>query len=159
MGQHLIKENLKQTYNSLTIDTKRNNGQISKWKLKLQDKFLKIIKAEEKETLLDLGSGSGNGSLFFQKKGLNVTAVDLSEEMVRLCTQKNIEAYEMDFYDLYKINHIPFDMIVAGGYQGAGYSALAVAYYVWTYYDIKRVYYIGYDFTDSHDSVIRVRYM
>lgn len=32
--------------------------------------------------------------------GLNVTAIDISDEMVRICKEKNIRAFELDFFNL-----------------------------------------------------------
>lgn len=43
-------------------------------------------------------------------RGLKVVAVDLSGEMVKICKEKLIEAYELDFYDLSALN-MKFDCI------------------------------------------------
>lgn len=43
---------------------------------------LKIVKNENKKTLLDLGCGNGNDSLFFHQMGLFVTAIDLAQKTI-----------------------------------------------------------------------------
>ena len=48
-------------------------------------KFLKYIPDGGK--ILDLGCGSGRDSLYFLQKGYDVTAVDASEEMVKLSSE------------------------------------------------------------------------
>lgn len=44
--------------------------------------------------------------------GLDVTAIDISEEMVRICKEKNIKAFELDFYNLHHLS-TQFDAIWA----------------------------------------------
>lgn len=90
------------------------------WKAKFRQTFLDRALREGKKTLLELGAGPGYDSRFFQDGGLNVTAVDLSAEMVRRCRTKGVEAYELElcrlselerqFDCLYTLNvllHIP----------------------------------------------------
>jgi len=50
--------------------------------------------------VLDLGSGPGRDSLYFKEKGLSPVCVDISPEMVRLCGEKGLKAFEMDLEDL-----------------------------------------------------------
>lgn len=104
-----FKENIKAYYNQ---DAARRNRQRTRapWKLKIRKNFYKIIKQEDKKTLLELGAGAGFDSLFFMKKGLKVTAVDISDENIRSCREKGIEAYELDFYELSTLNK-KFDCI------------------------------------------------
>ena len=94
-----FKENIKTYYNQ---DAARRNRQRMRapWKRKVRKNFYKIIKQENKKTLLELGAGAGFDSLFFMRKGLNVTAVDISDENIRSCREKGIEAYALDFYKL-----------------------------------------------------------
>jgi SAM-dependent methyltransferase len=42
----------------------------------------------------------GKDSKFFQENGVQVVSTDLSPEMVQLCREKGLEAYEMDFKNL-----------------------------------------------------------
>lgn len=105
-----IKSNLRDYYN---IDAQyRNSREKDEWKLKQRDEYLAVIKSENKSTLLELGAGTGHDSKFFMDNGLNVTAVDLSPEMVKLCREKSINAYELDFYHLSELVNT-FDCIWA----------------------------------------------
>ena len=105
-----IKNNLKQSYNAHAYEREKNEMQ--EWKVKPRDTFLSLIKDESKVSLLEIGAGHGRDSKFFIENNLQVTAIDLSQEMVKLCTEKGIEAYEMDFYDLSKLNK-KFDAVWA----------------------------------------------
>lgn len=59
---------------------------------------------EIKQHVLDVGCGSGYGSLKLQQAGYDVTGVDISEEMIRLAKQKrsneNIRFQQADINDL-----------------------------------------------------------
>lgn len=70
------------------------------WKETERQDFLRLLKQEGKSFLLEIGAGPGWDSLFFQENDLKVISTDLSPEMVRLCRQKGLEAYEMDFLHL-----------------------------------------------------------
>ena len=62
--------------------------------------FLNSLKGNK---ILDLGSGSGDHALFFQKKGLSVTCIDLSEAFIKICKKKGLDAKVMDIEKL-KLN-------------------------------------------------------
>mgnify|MGYP002507984805 CR=1 FL=1 len=106
-----FKENLKNYYNQDAARRNRNKIR-AHWKIEVRRNFYSVIKQENKKTLLELGAGAGFDSLFFQKKGLRVTAVDISSENIRYCREKGLEAYELDFYDLSAL-HKKFDCIYA----------------------------------------------
>lgn len=72
-------------------------------------KFISLLKGKE---ILDLGCGSGDHSKYFSDNGLNVTPIDLSEEMVRICKEKGVDAQIMDIEDL-KFKENSFDGIWA----------------------------------------------
>jgi SAM-dependent methyltransferase len=55
---------------------------------------------EGKQSLLEIGAGTGKFAKFFQDNGLTVVCTDLSPEMVRLCWAKGLTAYAMDFLGL-----------------------------------------------------------
>ena len=78
----------------------RDAGERQAWKDPVRDGFLKRILGEGKTSLLEIGAGPGKDSRFFMDNGLCVAAVDLSGEMVKLCREKGVEAYERDFYTL-----------------------------------------------------------
>jgi len=44
------------------------------------------------QTLIDIGIGTGLGSALFHKAGLNVTGMDISEEMLGACRKKGFAA-------------------------------------------------------------------
>lgn len=46
-------------------------------------KALKLIKIKDMRDVLDLGCGKGGNSLFFAANGLNVTALDISDEALK----------------------------------------------------------------------------
>ena len=78
----------------------RNQGEIEDWKEAERSAFLSLLKSEEKQSLLEVGAGHGRDSKFFQENGFQVTCIDLSPEMVRLCQQKGLDARVMDMIDL-----------------------------------------------------------
>lgn len=92
------KSALKQAYNKFAEH--RDKTDIASWKSEEREQFLKRMQQESRRTLLEIGAGTGRDSLYFQKNGLNVTAIDFSEEMVRLCRNKGLQAQVMDFYRL-----------------------------------------------------------
>jgi len=70
------------------------------WKAALRQSFLDRLQQTGAKTLLELGAGSGKDSKFFQDQGLDVTCVDLSPELVKLCQQKGLNAQVCDFTEL-----------------------------------------------------------
>lgn len=78
----------------------RDAGDYESWKREERQRFLELLRQEGKTRLLEIGAGPGRDSLFFQQQDLNVVSTDLSAEMVRLCQQKGLTAYVMDFYHL-----------------------------------------------------------
>jgi SAM-dependent methyltransferase len=78
----------------------RNQGGLEDWKIIERGEFLRLLKSEQKNSLLEIGAGHGRDSRFFQDNGLQVTCIDLSPEMVRLCQQKGLDAHLMDMLEL-----------------------------------------------------------
>jgi cyclopropane fatty-acyl-phospholipid synthase-like methyltransferase len=105
-----IKDGLRQSYNNHACDREKNEMQ--EWKRQPRQKFLERIKEENKKTLLEIGAGTGRDSRFFLDNKLQVTAADLSAEMVKLCREKGINAYELDFFEIAQLNK-KFDAIWA----------------------------------------------
>lgn len=106
----MLKENLKKYYD-IEADS-RNQHEKEEWKIRVRDNFICLAQSENKKTLLEIGAGAGFDSQFFIRKGLQVVATDLSREMVKKCKEKNILAYEMDFYNLSSL-HEQFDCVWA----------------------------------------------
>lgn len=92
------KQSLKQTYNKFAEI--RDSSDIAQWKSAERGAVLQYLHKESAVKLLEIGAGPGRDSLYFQENGLDVTAIDLSDEMVRLCQNKGIDARVMDFYEL-----------------------------------------------------------
>lgn len=61
-------------------------------------RFAKILSPQAK--ILDLGSGPGNHAKFFKDQGFEITCLDLSEEMLRLCRKKRLPTIKMDLENL-----------------------------------------------------------
>ncbi|MDR9855793.1 8-oxo-dGTP diphosphatase MutT [Paenibacillus sp. VCA1] len=93
-----IKSTLKQAYDNHA--DLRNAAELEGWKAEERDNVLNAFQSNDVHSVLEIGAGPGRDSLFFKKHGFDVTAVDLSEEMVRLCRQKGLSARVMDFYHL-----------------------------------------------------------
>lgn len=110
MDSDKIKSNLREYYNHDAED--RNNRELDDWKIRLRSQFFSRVEKENKKTLLELGAGAGKDSRYFMDMGLEVTAVDLSSEMVKICKSKYIDAYELDFYNISTLNK-QFDCIWA----------------------------------------------
>ena len=68
--------------------------------LKRRYEFQRFIDLLKGKKILDLGCGSGDHSLYFKKRGLDVTAIDLSEEMIKLCEEKGLKAFVKDIENL-----------------------------------------------------------
>lgn len=99
-----VKEILRQSYNNFAIEREKNEkNKLQEWKIKPRDSFLKLLINDGMYTLLDIGSGTGRDSKFFMNNKIDVMAVDLSDDMVKLCQEKGIDSYQLDFYNLHKI--------------------------------------------------------
>jgi SAM-dependent methyltransferase len=72
----------------------------AKWKVDERAAFLGKLQAAQARTLLEVGSGTGQDSVYFQQEGLVVTAVDLSPSMVMRTREKGINAFVRDVMDL-----------------------------------------------------------
>ena len=96
-----IKENLRNYYNQEA--ELRNLSEKQGWKNEERKAFLDLIKSEGKQTLLELGAGTGTDSLYFMENSLTVTAIDLSPQMVKKCEEKSIDAHELDYYQVAKL--------------------------------------------------------
>lgn len=95
------KEILRQSYNNFAGEREKSTQQ--EWKVKIRDSFLELLKNEGKTSILDIGAGTGRDSKFFMDKNMDVTAVDLSDEMIKLCQVKGINSQRLDFYNLHEI--------------------------------------------------------
>ncbi len=92
-------ENLRAAYNDASA-RERDGLAKEDWKIVERQNFLDLLRQEHKQTLLEIGAGTGTDGLFFQNNGLRVICTDLSPAMVTLCREKGLEAYVMDFLHL-----------------------------------------------------------
>ncbi len=97
MYDQVIKD-LRRSYDGMAEE--RDKFQISAWKLEERESFLSLLKTEGKQSLLEVGAGTGHFAKFFQDNGLTVICTDLSPEMVQLCRAKGLTAYTTDFMRL-----------------------------------------------------------
>jgi SAM-dependent methyltransferase len=70
------------------------------WKLAERDTFLTRLRRQGITSLLEVGAGTGQDSVFFAEAGLDVVATDLSPEMVARCRAKGVDARVMDVLHL-----------------------------------------------------------
>lgn len=105
-----IKEQLKKYYNDNVQERELSKKQA--WKINLRDRFLNSMKGKEFVSLLEIGAGTGQDSLFFSENDLDVMAIDLSEKHIQKCKDKKIEAYVMDFTDM-DFDNDKFDCLYA----------------------------------------------
>ena len=85
---------------TVLLEKERDSRVISDWKVEERGRFLSLLQAEGKRRLLEIGAGAGHHARFFQDSGLEVVCTDLSPELVRLCQEKGLTAYVMDFMGL-----------------------------------------------------------
>ncbi|MGH2479233.1 MAG: class I SAM-dependent methyltransferase, partial [Ktedonobacteraceae bacterium] len=85
---------------SLESAAQRDKVEKDSWKVAERQRFLALLQQENRQTLLEIGAGTGTDSLFFQNNGLRVICTDLSPAMVELCREKGLEAHVMDFLSL-----------------------------------------------------------
>lgn len=96
-----IKNNIIRAYDNDA--SRRVKARQQSWKKKERRVFLSYLQSEKKRTLLDVGAGTGNDSLYFKKQGLRVTATDISPEHVKYCRKRGVRAILLDMYDLHKL--------------------------------------------------------
>jgi len=66
----------------------------------LRDRFLRRLRDEGRDSLIELGAGTGHDAAAFAREGIQVTAIDLSAQHVALCHARGIDARVGDFYNL-----------------------------------------------------------
>jgi SAM-dependent methyltransferase len=74
------------------------------FKVQERSEFLKFLKNEGRETLLEIGCGHGHDAQFFQSQGLQVLAVDNTPVMVELTAEQGVPTQVLDCYNLDEIN-------------------------------------------------------
>jgi SAM-dependent methyltransferase len=77
--------------------SRRDRLEKPQWKVTEMAEFLRRLQAEGCGSLLEIGAGTGQDSAYFAAAGLDVTATDMSPEMVSYCRAKGLDARVMDF--------------------------------------------------------------
>jgi SAM-dependent methyltransferase len=96
-----IKKNLVRTYDRYAKE--RTGAKKQSWKRRERKEFLLYLQKEKKKTLLEIGAGTGSDSLYFQRHNLDVTAIDISPEMVRFCKKRGLRAFVFDFFYIHRL--------------------------------------------------------
>lgn len=78
----------------------RDHSRMEPWKFEERQMYLQALLDEDKNDILELGAGTGRDGLYFHENRFDVVCVDLSEEMVRRCKDKGLDARQMDFRKL-----------------------------------------------------------
>jgi len=78
----------------------REGVAVEPWKDAERARFLGLLRAEGRRTLVDVGAATGLHAEFFAAAGIDVTCVDLSPAMVDRCRAKGFEAYAQDVLHL-----------------------------------------------------------
>lgn len=94
----LLLQNLRVAYDRMVAE--REGKTFYPWKAAERARFLAMVQAEKRQTVLEIGVGTGRDSLFFQEQGLTVTCADLSPAMVEQCRRKGLNAHVVAFADL-----------------------------------------------------------
>jgi SAM-dependent methyltransferase len=70
------------------------------FKIDERQRFFDLLRQSDAISLLEVGAGTGDDSLYFQEQGLQVLCTDLSSAMVELCRAKGLNARVADFLGL-----------------------------------------------------------
>lgn len=88
---------------------------------KFIDNIIEYLNPAEDSNFLDLACGKGRHSIYINKKGYDVTGVDLSEESILFANQKRSDSLRFDTHDMRdiycedKFNYI-FNLFTSFGY-------------------------------------------
>ena len=93
-----LREALRQAYDSNAHA--RDRADLPQWKHIERSLFLSHLRTNGLTRILEVGAGTGRDSLYFSEAGCEVTCIDLSPVMVRLCLDKGLTALVMDVADL-----------------------------------------------------------
>ena len=93
-----VTESLRTAYDGAVEH--RDRMEKAPWKIAERAGFLRRLRDEGCQRLLELGAGTGQDSVFFAGHGLQVVATDLSPKMVACCREKGLDARVMDLLHL-----------------------------------------------------------
>lgn len=113
MNSQAIRSNLIEAYDNYVRENESGDGnELRPWQAAQRDQFLALLQADQKQSLLDLGAGTGFDSRFFADHGFSVLAIDFSPEMVRISREQGIATLELDFFNLHQVEQ-QFDAVWA----------------------------------------------
>lgn len=95
-GYDEIRAGLLASYGAAGAST-RDRFEKPRWKVTELAGFLRRLQQEGCRRLLEVGAGTGQDSAYFAAAGLDVTATDMSADMVSYCRAKGLDAHVMDF--------------------------------------------------------------
>ena len=105
-----LRQNLRIAYDKQVVS--RDGRVIDTWKIEDRARFMELLQTEGKASLLEIGAGTGQDSVFFAEQGLKVTCIDLSPENVASCIEKGLDAHVMDMCAL-EFSPQSFDAVFA----------------------------------------------
>jgi SAM-dependent methyltransferase len=94
----LLKESLKASYNEKA--DLRDKSDIEEWKIAELSSFINALNNDGLRSVLDIGAGSRQQAKYLLDRGVDVTCIDLSLNMVETCRMKGLKAEVMDYYTL-----------------------------------------------------------
>lgn len=89
-----VRRRLRRAYDG-AVDA-RDRRSAPEWENAQRDSFVRLLLAEKKRSVLELGAATGTDSVFFRSHGLSVASTDLSPAMARRCHEKGLDACAMD---------------------------------------------------------------
>lgn len=96
MSNH--QDTLRQAYDKHADE--RDRSKLADWKFEERQMYLQSLLENDLNAILELGAGPGRDAAYFAEHRFDVVCVDLSEEMVRLCKDKGLDARRMDMREL-----------------------------------------------------------
>ena len=91
-------------------DGQRDDVPAAFWFRKVSDPLELMALDLAQGRVLDLGAGTGLHALELQRRGVDVTALDVSAEAVAIMTERGVEKARLG--DLYSFDDAPFDTII-----------------------------------------------
>lgn len=92
------QDTLRQAYDKYAVE--RDGSKLADWKFEERQMYLQSLLENDLNAILELGAGPGRDAAYFAEHRFDVVCVDLSEEMVRLCKEKGLDARQMDMREL-----------------------------------------------------------
>ena len=93
-----LRDNLREAYDAGAMS--RDRSDLPQWRRSERAGFLSHLRSNKMKHLLEIGAGTGRDGSYFANAGCEVTCVDLSPAMIRLCHDKGLTALVMDAADL-----------------------------------------------------------